>query len=172
MDINMNEKALYYIEKLKLIKHPEGGYFSELYRSDEIFRASVLPERYIGDRAFSTSIYFLLEGKQFSAFHKLQSDEIWHFYDGSPIRIYTITPEQKLEEKILGYDIEKNETLQSVIYKNSWFAAELVDKTSFGLMGCTVSPGFDFRDLEIGKRDYLLEKYPAYKNLIIRLTNV
>jgi predicted cupin superfamily sugar epimerase len=167
----MNEKTLYYIEKLKLIKHPEGGYFSEIYRSDEIFSASVLPERYIGDRAFSTSIYFLLESKQFSAFHKLQSDEIWHFYDGSPIRLYIITPEQKLEEKILGYDIDKNENLQLVIYKNSWFAAELVDKTSFGLMGCTVSPGFDFRDLEIGKRDYLLEKYPLYKNLIIRLTN-
>jgi uncharacterized protein len=171
MGIIMNKKALYYIEKLKLMKHPEGGYFNEIYRSDEIFSASVLPERYIGDRAFSTSIYFLLEGKQFSSFHKLQSDEVWHFYDGSPIRIYTITPEQKLEEKILGYDIDKNENLQSIIYKKSWFAAELVDKSSFGLMGCTVSPGFDFRDLEIGKRDYLLGKYTEYKDLIIRLTN-
>jgi predicted cupin superfamily sugar epimerase len=167
----MKEKALYYIEKLKLMKHPEGGYFNEIYRSDEIFSASVLPQRYIGDRAFSTSIYFLLEGKQFSAFHKLQSDEIWHFYDGSPIKIYIITPEQKLEEKILGYDIDKNENLQLVIYNDSWFAAELMDKSSFGLMGCTVSPGFDFRDLEIGKRDYLLGKYPEYKDLIIRLTN-
>ena len=167
----MNEKAIYYIEKLRLMKHPEGGYFNEIYRSDEIFSASVLPERYIGDRTFSTSIYFLLEGKQYSAFHKLQSDEIWHFYDGFPIRIYIFTPEQKLEERILGNDIDKNENLQSVIYKNSWFAAELVNKTSFGLMGCTVSPGFDFRDLEIGKRDYLLKKYPEYKDVIIKLTN-
>ena len=168
----MDEKALYYIEKLKLMKHPEGGYYNEIYRSDEIFSASVLPERYIGDRVFSTSIYFLLEGKQYSAFHKLQSDEIWHFYDGCPIRIYTITPEQKLEENILGDDIDKNENRQVVIQKNSWFAAELVSKTTFGLMGCTVSPGFDFRDLEIGKRDHLLKKYPEYKDVIIKLTNV
>jgi uncharacterized protein len=167
----MNEKALYYIEKLKLMKHPEGGYYNEIYRSDELFSASVLPDRYTGDRAFSTSIYFLLVGKQYSAFHKLRSDEIWHYYDGSSIKVHIITPEQKLEEKILGNNIDEKENLQLVINKNSWFAAELVDKNSFGLIGCTVSPGFDFRDLEIGKRDYLLKKYPEYESIIFKLTN-
>ena len=166
----MHEKAKYYIDKLKLQKHPEGGYFNEIYRSDEIFTASVLPKRYNGDRAFSTSIYFLLEGKEISTFHKLQSDEIWHFYDGSPVRISIINPEHTLEEKLLGNTIENNESLQRVINKGSWFGAELVDKSSFTLVGCTVSPGFNFLDFEIGKRERLLEEYPEFSSIILRLT--
>ena len=166
----MDEKVLYYIEKLKLIKHPEGGYFNEIYRSDEMFEASVLPERYIGHRSFSTSIYFLLSGKEISAFHKLKSDEIWHFYDGSAIKIYIITPERKLEERILGNNLSKNESLQTVINKNSWFGAELANKTSYSLVGCTVSPGFDFQDFEIGKREQLLGQYPEFSNIILKLT--
>ena len=166
----MDEKVLYYIEKLKLIKHPEGGYFNEIYRSDEMFEASVLPERYIGHRSFSTSIYFLLSGKEISAFHKLKSDEIWHFYDGSAIKIYIITPERKLEERILGNNLSKNESLQTVINKNSWFGAELLSKTSFSLVGCTVSPGFDFQDFEIGKREQLLQEYPEFSSIILKLT--
>ena len=166
----MNEKAKYYINKLKLQKHPEGGYFNEIYRSGEMFEASVLPERYMGDRAFSTSIYFLLDGKDISTFHKLQSDEIWHFYDGSPVRIYIITPERALEERVLGYNLDNNETLQTVINKDSWFGAELVDKSSFCLVGCTVSPGFDFQDFEMGKRELLLKEYPEFSGTILRLT--
>jgi hypothetical protein len=166
----MNEKARYYIDKLKLQKHPEGGYFNEIYRSDEIFTASVLPKRYDGDRAFSTSIYFLLEGKDISAFHKLQSDEIWHFYDGCPVKVYIITPQRTLEERILGFNLDNKESLQTVIHMHSWFGAELMDKTSFSLIGCTVSPGFDFRDFEIGKREHLLEEYPEFSSTILRLT--
>ena len=166
----MNEKAKYYINKLKLQKHPEGGYFNEIYRSGEMFEASVLPERYMGNRAFSTSIYFLLDGKDISTFHKLQSDEIWHFYDGSPVRIYIITPERALEERVLGYNLDNNETLQTVINKDSWFGAELVDKSSFCLVGCTVSPGFDFQDFEMGKRELLLKEYPEFSGTILRLT--
>jgi hypothetical protein len=166
----MNEKAKYYIDKLKLQKHPEGGYFNEIYRSDEIFTASVLPERYMGNRAFSTSIYFLLDGKDISAFHKLQSNEIWHFYDGCPVRVSIITPLQTLEERVLGNNLDGNENLQTVINKHSWFGAELLDKSSFSLIGCTVSPGFDFQDFEMGKRNHLLEKYPQFSSTILRLT--
>lgn len=166
----MNEKAKYYIDKLKLQKHPEGGYYNEIYRSDEIFKAVVLPERYIGDRAFSTSIYFLLDGKDISAFHKLQSDEIWHFYDGCPVKVSIITPQRSLEERILGYNLDNKESLQTVINKHSWFGAELVDKSSFSLIGCTVSPGFDFQDFEMGNRTKLLEEFPEYSDTILRLT--
>lgn len=168
----MNEKAKYYIDKLKLEKHPEGGYFNEIYRSGEIFTASVLPKRYNGDRVFSTSIYFLLEGRDISAFHKLQSDEIWHFYDGSAIKIYIITPERKLEERVLGNDLNNNESLQIAINKNSWFGAELADRSSYSLIGCTVSPGFDFQDFEIGKRERLLEEFPEFSTTILRLTKL
>lgn len=166
----MNKKALYYIEKLKLNKHPEGGYFNEIYRSGELFEASVLPERYKGSRAFSTSIYFLLEGKQFSSFHRLLSDEIWNFYDGSSVKISIITPGGKIEERVLGNDLDKNESLQTVVERNNWFGAELVDKTSFGLIGCTVAPGFSFEDFEIGDRNKLLKNYPEYSEVILRLT--
>ncbi len=166
----MDEKAIYYIQKLKLQRHPEGGYFNEIYRSGEIFEASVLPERYNGSRAFLTSIYFLLEGKQFSSFHKLQSDEIWHFYDGSPVKIFIITHEGKMEERVLGNNLNANETLQIVVEKNNWFAAELKDKTSFALVGCTVAPGFSFEDFEIGDRNKLLKDYPEHSAIILRLT--
>jgi len=140
----MDDKAKYYIEKLMMTKHPEGGYFNEIYRAGEIFEADVLPGRYRGNRAFSTSIYFLLSGKDVSTFHRLQSDEIWHFYDGCPVKIYIIDSNGRLEERILGNDLEKGEELQSVIPKDCWFGAELKDKTSFALVGCTVAPGFDF----------------------------
>lgn len=168
----MDEKAKYYIEKLKLTKHPEGGYFNEIYRSGEIFEASVLPERYKSSRTFSTSIYFLLEGKQFSSFHRLQSDEIWHFYDGCSVKISVITANRKLEERVIGNNLDKDESLQTVVEKNSWFGAELADKNSFALVGCTVAPGFSFEDFEIGDRDKLMNDYPEYSDIIFRLTKV
>ena len=166
----MTQKAIYYIEKLKLQRHPEGGYFNEIYRSDEIFNATVLPERYNGKRSFSTSIYFLLDGKEVSTFHKLKSDEIWHFYDGGSVKIYVINVDGNLEEKILGNNLNNNETLQTVIKKNCWFGAELIDKSSFCLVGCTVAPGFDFHDFEAGKRLRLLEQFPEFSHIILRLT--
>ena len=98
----MHKEARTYIKKLKLKKHPEGGYFREVYRSGEKIVADHLPERYKSSRNFSTSIYFLLEASQFSAFHILQSDELWHFYDGSDLRVYIINPEGDLIVKKIG----------------------------------------------------------------------
>ncbi len=155
---------------LQLKLHPEGGYYKEVYRAGELILPDGLPGRYDKPRAFSTSIYFLLEGKQFSAFHRLKTDELWHFYDGSSLRIYMINEENNLHEIILGKDLNNREKFQAVIKKNSWFAAELIDKNSFALIGCTVAPGFEFSDFELGKKDQLLEKYPRYKNLIEQLT--
>jgi predicted cupin superfamily sugar epimerase len=86
----MNNKAKKYIQKLQLKSHPEGGYYKEIYRAGELILPDHLPKRYKESRAFSTSIYFLLEGNQFSSFHRLKSDELWHFYDGSTLIIYTI----------------------------------------------------------------------------------
>ncbi|MGA7838680.1 MAG: cupin domain-containing protein [Ignavibacteriaceae bacterium] len=166
----MNEKAKYYIDKLMMNKHPEGGYYNEIYRAGEIFEADVLPGRYSGSRVFSTSIYFLLSGQDVSTFHRLQSDEIWHFYDGCSVKIYIIDENEKVEKRILGTDLENGEVLQTVLPKNCWFGAELNDKSSFALIGCTVSPGFDFEDFELGDRGKLLKQYPQFKELIIRLT--
>ncbi len=166
----MNNKARKYIEKLQLKAHPEGGYYREVFRAGEIILADHLPKRYKSSRNFSTSIYFLLEGNQVSNFHRLKSDEQWHFYDGSGIVIYVIEEGGNLSKILLGRNIEKGESIQTVIKHNSWFGAELIDKTSFALIGCTVSPGFDFSDFELGKKAKLLDEYPDYEYTIIKLT--
>lgn len=164
----MHPKAKQYITQLQLRKHPEGGYFREVYRSGELILPEHLPARYRSSRNFSTSIYFLIEGKQFSAFHLLQSDELWHFYDGSTVLLYIINQSAELSSKKLGK--KKNCELQLTIESQNWFAAELEDKKSFALFGCTVSPGFEFEDFELGKRDDLLKKFPQHSDVIKRLT--
>lgn len=166
----MDSIAQRYIKQLQLIKHPEGGYFKEVYRSGEIILPGHLPKRYRSSRNFSTSIYFLLEGKQFSAFHLLQSDELWHFYDGSSVLIYIIDQKGNLSTQKLGKGKANN--FQIVIKRKNWFAAELEDKKSFALFGCTVAPGFNFDDFKLGDRSQLFNKYPQHKTLISRLTKL
>lgn len=165
----MNEKAKYYIQKLQLNKHPEGGYYREIYRSGEIIFIDAPNQN--RKRNVSTSIYFLLEGSQKSKFHKLKSDELWHFYDGTAVKIYILDGNGKLTETMIGRDIENGELFQTTIGKNNWFAAEVMDKKSFTLIGCTVSPGFDFSDFELGKRADLLKKFPDHKELILKFTD-
>jgi hypothetical protein len=164
----MHPNAKKYIKQLQLKKHPEGGYFKEVYRSGEIILPEHLPKRYMKSRNFSTSIYFLLEGKQFSLFHILKSDELWHFYDGSSVLLYIINQKGKLSVNKLGRDEDCE--LQLTIEKQNWFAAEVEDKKSFSLFGCTVSPGFEFEDFEMGRRDELIKNFPLHSDLIIRLT--
>ena len=158
------------IQKLNLEPHPEGGYFKEVYRSSEIIPEDALPERFIGDRSYSTSIYYLLKGDQFSTFHRLKADEIWHHYDGSAIELHIISPNAKYEKIVLGKTIDEGEVFQHTVQNGCWFAAIPVDKNSYSLIGATVSPGFDFNDFEIGDRKELITKYPKYKNIIKKLT--
>lgn len=167
----MNRKAKQYIQKLQLKKHPEGGYFKEIYRSGEIISVDKLPQRYNSKRSVSTSIYFLLEGNQFSSFHRLKSDEIWHFYDGVTVVVYIIDSKGRLEVKRVGSNISEGDNFQLTINAGSWFAAELIDKKEYALIGCTVSPGFDFNDFELGKRDELIRQFPDHAEIIRRLTN-
>lgn len=164
----MNPKSKFYIQKLELQEHPEGGYYREIYRSAEMFTTDYPGRR--KKRNYSTSIYFLLDGKQKSKFHRLRSDELWHFYDGSSVLIHIIDEEGNYKKMNLGKDILSGDLYQIVIKKNSWFAAEVVDKKSFALVGCTVSPGFDFSDFEFGDRDSLIKKYPDLEKLIIQFT--
>ncbi len=166
----MHPDAKRYISRLKLESHPEGGYFREIYRSGEIILPEGLPERFRKGRVVSTSIYFLLEGNQVSKFHRIKSDEIWHFYDGCGVRIYVIDGSGSLSEHKLGKNIDKGEELQVVIKNNQWFAAELPDQSSFCLVGCTVSPGFDFEDFEMGVRKDLIREFPEYRELVERFT--
>ena len=166
----MNDTAKYWIDKLKLTRHPEGGYFREIYRSNEFINKKSLPERYSSFRSFSTSIYFLLESSEFSAFHRLKSDEIWHFYKGAPIRIFIIFRGGELRQYDLGSDPEKNQVFQALIPKGCWFAAKVIKPDSFSLIGCTVSPGFDFEDFEMGRLEKLSKLFPQHSQLIRQLT--
>jgi uncharacterized protein len=165
----VNEKAKYYIQKLQLQKHPEGGYYREIYRADEMFYID-LPKKSF-KRNVSTSIYFLLEGSQVSKFHRLRSDELWHFYDGSSVKIYLIDEKGRLDETILGKKIADGEVFQTVIKKNNWFAAEVLNKRSYALIGCTVAPGFDFSDFELAERKNLIDNFSKHAELIKRFTN-
>ena len=164
--------APYWIDHLNLQPHPEGGYFAEVYRAAEDIPASALPDRYTGPRSFGTSIYFLLDEQRFSAFHRIQSDEGWHYYTGnSPIWLYVLAPDGRLTEHVLGPDPEAGQVFQVVVPARHWFAAHVADEAgAFGLVGCTVQPGFDFADFELAERTTLQAECPAHAALIARLT--
>lgn len=156
----------YWIENLNLQQHPEGGWFKEIYRDLELI--NVFAQNTIKPvlRNASTSIYYLLEDNDFSAFHKIKSDEVWHFYTGnSAIEIRWIENET-LHKKVLGNNPESGENFQVVVPKNCWFAASVVNKTGFVLAGCTVAPGFDFADFEMADLS-LAKQFPELKNEIL-----
>ncbi len=160
----------YYIEQLKMLKHPEGGWFKETYRSERTIGLSELSPDFAGSRNCSTAIYFLLTKDNFSAFHRIKSDEMWHFYDGDGLIIHELKPDGSYIKHHLGLRLNEGEKPQVVIGANSWFASEVVENGSWCLVGCTVSPGFDFEDFEMGGREDLISEYPDYEVLIKRLT--
>ena len=166
----MPRSAQYWIEKLNLIAHPEGGYYRETYRSEISIAREALPQQFSGPRLVSTAIYFLLEGENFSAFHRLRSDELWHFYAGSRITVHVIEPDGGYSEIQLGSDPDAGEVAQAAVKAGRWFASRLRDPQSFALAGCTVAPGFDFADFELGKRSELVGLYPRHRKLIEQLT--
>lgn len=166
----MMKDAEYWIRKLELEPHPEGGYFRQTYRANLVLAKESLPFEFTGARAASTAIYFLLEGENFSAFHRLLSDELWHFYVGGALVVHVIDEHGRYSEVLLGNDPDRGETLQAAVKGGCWFASEVRDRKSFALVGCTVAPGFDFADFEMAKREELVKDYPQHRRLIDRLT--
>jgi uncharacterized protein len=164
------KSAAGWIKSLRLELHPEGGYYREVYRAAESVAARDLPPRFGGRRPFSTSIYFLLKSGEVSRFHRLKSDEVWHFYAGGPVRLSMISPDGVLTAVHLGRNPAEGTRLQAVVPSGFWFGAELVRRRSYALVGCTLAPGFDFDDFELGLRADLLGLYPRYKKVILRLT--
>ncbi|MCX7809310.1 MAG: cupin domain-containing protein [Leptospiraceae bacterium] len=158
------------IRSLNLTKHPEGGYYREIYRSNEFIPVEVLENRKNAKKPYrniSTSIYYLLVNSDVSLFHRIKSDEIWHFYQGSPLLLHILDEEKQEYRNItLGKDL----VFQVVVPKNVWFSAEILDKSSYSLIGCTVSPGFEFEDFEIAKSQDLISKFPQWENLIKKFT--
>jgi uncharacterized protein len=166
----MNEKARTIIENLDLQPHPEGGYYRETYRSDLMFDAGKSHERFTGTRCCSTCIYFLIEETNFSAFHRIKADEIWHFYSGLPLTVHVIHPDGSHEPIELGTDTEKGQVFQATVQAGRWFASGLSSGSGYALVGCTTAPGFEFEDFEMAGRDTLKAQYPQHAGLIDRFT--
>jgi len=162
--------AEYWIKQLNLQKHPEGGYYRETYRSNDIIKSNGLSSRATESRNCSTAIYYLLSGEEFSAFHRLKSDEIFHFYSGTPLQVHILTKSGEYKSILLGDTTGKNPTFQLVINQGDWFASEVSQPNSYSLIGCTVSPGFDFTDFELATAKELINQYPDYQRLITRLS--
>jgi len=217
----MAKNAHYWIRHLALEPHPEGGYYRQTYKAGLVLPKQGLPEQFRGERPASTAIYFLLERDDFSAFHRLQSDEVWHFYAGAPVVVHVIAPDGGYSKIRLGGDPESGEMFQAVVKAGCWFAShlegavvdpvdvgsggvgvvwdptpsaplragskvgksatlgwgtpsrisdELRREDSYALVGCTVAPGFEFEDFELGRREELWNRYPEHRRLIDRLT--
>jgi uncharacterized protein len=158
------------IKLYNLQPHPEGGYYAQTYRSSETIAVAALPNRFAGDRCFSTAIYFLLEQRQFSAFHRIKSDELWHFYSGVGLHIYVIHPDGRGEVLKLGSDIQNGYSFQQLVPAGCWFASAPVTETDFSFVGCTVAPGFDFDDFELAVKESLLNKYSQHTDWINKLS--
>lgn len=166
----INNRSDELIRILTLQKHPEGGYFKESYRSEGILLPNEEKEDFPNGRNYGTGIYFLLEGNSFSAFHKIKSDEIWHFYEGFPLEIISINSEGEVESQILGNELQHGHVFQYVVKAGSWFGSRLYQNNSYALVGCTVAPGFDFKDFEMAEREHLLKLFPQHYELISSLT--
>ena len=168
----MSKDAQYWINHLALSPHPEGGYYRATYNSGLTIARSALPSSYQGDRSASTAIYFLLDRENFSAFHRIASDELWHFYAGSSLVVYVIDPEGNYSELHLGAGSDEGEVFQAVVKAGCWFASRVKDGAGFALVGCTVAPGFDFADFELATRSELIPAYPQHRKLIEELTRL
>ena len=145
------------IKSYELLPHPEGGYYRETYRSQ------MLIETPRGKRAASTAIHFLITKDSISHFHRLHSDEGWHFHLGAPLKIMEITKDGRLIETIMGTDQENGQKLQYIVEAGNYFASTSLGDYSF--VGCTVSPGFEFDDFEMAKFSELSLDYPQYLDI-------
>ncbi len=157
--------AEYWIEQLQLLPHPEGGYYKETYRSSE----EIIFSGFEGKRNISTAIYFLLEDKSKSHFHRIKSDELWFFHEGVALEIICLS-DIGLKTILLGKNCEKGEQLQAVIPAGVWFGARIKEGKDYALVSCNVAPGFDFNDFELAKKENLEKEFPEHKELIGEMT--
>jgi predicted cupin superfamily sugar epimerase len=149
----------------------EGGYYIETYRATEQLKKEILPPGFSGDRNLSSVILYLLTAKTVSVMHRLKCDEMFHFYMGNPVTMLQLHPDGSNEIVTLGHDIFNEQKVQVLVPKGVWQGAFIQPGGKFSLMGCSVAPGFDEADFEIGDRETLLAKYPDMRDIIMRLTH-
>lgn len=153
------------IQQLDLQPHPEGGFYRRTYQCDEyVTRADGTP------RSASTGIYYLLHDQAYSAWHRIDSDEMWHFYTGDPLLIHMLDDRGEWKVQRLGSMLhEPNAVFQCVVPAGCWFAAEREGPQGYSLAGCTVAPGFEFATFELADTQALLSRYPGHEAVIRRL---
>ncbi len=157
----LNNEIEQLVTELRLLPHPDGGFYKETYRSSDKLEAL--------DRHLVTSIYFLLTSENVSRFHRIKSDEHWFFHAGSALIVHTLS-ENGHQKTLVGLDLSKGETPHFVVPKNTIFGSSVSVKNSYSLVSCVVAPGFDFADFELFERDYLLKEFPNHSEIIHQLT--
>lgn len=165
----MKQDAMYYVSKLGLEPHPEGGYYKQTFVSNEQVTDKGLSVTYDGKRKLYTSVYFLLTSTDVSHFHRLKSDELWYYHAGSSLTVHIIHENGTYEEIKLGLNLEQGQVPQTLVSKNSIFGSSVMEEDAFSLVGCMVSPGFEFQDFEMFTQAELLSKYPEQKEIIMKL---
>ena len=161
--------AEYFIKQLNLEPHVEGGYFKANFASSENITSNDLRTKFEGERMLWTSIYFLLRDGEVSNFHRLKSDELWYYHAGSPLTIHIIDEDGVYKEIKLGINLDQGEVPQALVPKNSIFGSSVMDKDTFSLVGCMVSPGFEYKDFELFTQNELLLEYPQHKDVIMKM---
>ncbi len=158
--------------RLKLVPHPrEGGWYVRTYEAAEWVEASGFGEgRYGAARRTGTAIYYLLEMGTFSEMHRLRSDEVFHFYLGDAVEMLQLLPDGQGRRVVIGTDLAAGERPQVVVERGVWQGSRLVRGGQWALLGCTVSPGFEFEDYETGHREELIARWPAFREMIVGLT--
>lgn len=164
--------AHHWINSLGLLPHREGGYYREMYRAEGIIAQPNLPMRYSGGRAYSTSIYYLLESSDVSLLHRLKSDEQWFHIDGAALTIHEISPEGQYRQHRVGKNTANGEGPYAVVPHTSWFGGTVDASNAYALVGCVVAPGFDFDDFELAKRGELIKLFPHHRTIIEKLTRI
>lgn len=164
-----NSRVETLVRELDLKPHPEGGYYKEVYRAKGEIPETSLPG-YDGARNFATSIYFLLTKENFSAFHTIRQDELWHHYEGDALEVHVLTKDGLHQVINLGKELEAGQQPQGVVYGGDVFGSRVAEGGEYALVGCTVAPGFDFKDFQLDEREQLLSSYPKYSQIINELT--
>ncbi len=160
---------------LGLEPHPrEGGWFRQTWRAEETIPGDALPARYAAGRdagrAAGTAIYYLLEPESFSEMHRLASDEVFHFYLGDAVEMLQLWPDGTGRRVVLGRDVAGGELLQTVVPQGVWQGSRLLDGGRMALLGCTVSPGFEYADYASGERAELVRGWPEWAEMVGKLT--
>ena len=152
------------IDALGLEAHPEGGWFREVFRSPERIERAGLPERFPTARSLATSILYLLATGERSCFHRLRADELWCHHAGGAMHLHL------LERGAARTLVVGGDTPQASVPHGTWFAAEPAPDAGFALVGCFVSPGFEYEDFELASRERLLAEFPAEQAVVTKFT--